>query len=628
MRILLTLAAAILFSLPSPGQAPATSPPPVCDASDPNCKPPSKAELKKAKKLYEQADKLQRQGHFDQAVEKLDEAIKLAPQNAEYRTLREMIRQQRVADHIERGNKMLSTGKNVEAMAEFRQALQLDPANQFALQRIQDMLPSEARPTAVSAPLLSPALTVVNDSKPVVLRPTNQRREFKFKGTSRNLLEQVASAYGMKALFDDSVQGRQVRMEVDDVDFYAALREASRLGHVFWVPVAANQLFFVNDTQALRREFERMTSRTFYINNATAPQDINDVVNLMRTIFDIRFVVAQQSNNSVTVRAPAPTLDAAAKVLETFLDRKPQVNLQIQVFQVNHRLTRQIGISLPLSFQAINLGAAAAAGLGSLLNNSNTQQIINQIISSGSINNVNSQGVQALVSQLTSQQNSQLTSLLQTPFITVGGGKTLYAIPIPGTSLHFSLDKSNFQSLSDITLRTAQNNAATMRLGTRYPILNASFAPVFNTSAISAVLANGSYQAPFPSFTYEDLGITVKATPQVLGDNSVNLKLEISIKTLTGQSINNVPVISNREYSATISAMDGEQAVVAGMITEAEQKSLSGIPGIGRIPILQTATANRTRDINADEVLIVVTPHVVTPTRKPSSGDEVWVPAS
>ena len=101
----------------------------------------------------------------------------------------------------------------------------------------------------------------------------------------------------------------------------------------------------------------------------------------------------------------------------------------------------------------------------------------------------------------------------------------------------------------------------------------------------------------------------------------------MSIKTLTGQSINSVPVISNREYTATVSVMNGEPAVVAGMITEAEQKSLSGIPGIGRIPILQTATSDTKKDITADEVLIVVTPRVISPTRKNSSGDEVWLPA-
>ena len=210
-----------------------------------------------------------------------------------------------------------------------------------------------------------------------------------------------------------------------------------------------------------------------------------------------------------------------------------------------------------------------------------------------------------------------MSSLLKTPFATFGGGKTLFAVPFPGTTANFSIDESNFQSLSDITMRTAQNNAATMKLGTRYPILNASFAPVFNTPAISQVLQNGSYAAPFPSFTYEDLGITVKVTPQVLGDDTVTLKLELAIKSLTGQSINNVPVISNREYVGTLSVLDGESAVVAGMISEADQKSLSGIPGLAYIPGLRNLAANRTKDVNVDDLLIVVTPRILARPARP-----------
>ncbi len=510
-------------------------------------------------------------------------------------------------------------------MAEFRQAIEIDPKNEFALQRLQDTLPPFIDPRTSAAPL-SHALTVVSESRPPVLAPTSVRREFHFKGMSRNLLEQVTSLYGLKAMFDDSAQSRPVRMDLEDVDFFTAVREAAKLSHVFWVPISSNQVLFVNDTQALRREFERMVARTFYINNATAPQDVNDVVNLMRTIFDVRFVVAQPGNNSVMVRAPEATLDAAAKVLETFLSRKPQVNLQIQVFEVSHQLTRQIGISLPLSFQAVDVGAAALAALGQ--GGGNIQDIINQIIASGGINNVDSQGLQALIAQLQGQQNSAISSLLKTPFATFGGGKTLIAVPIPPLSANFSLNESNFSSLSDLNLRTAQNNTATMLIGSRYPILNASFAPVFNTSAISQVLQNGSYAAPFPSFTYEDIGISVKATPQVLGDNSINLKLEMSIKALTGQSFNNVPVISNREYNATMSVLDGQPAVVAGMITDSEQKSLSGIPGVGRIPILRAVTSNQTKNVMSDELLIVITPRIVSPTRKSSANDEVWVPAS
>jgi general secretion pathway protein D len=622
MRIALCLAVALITLTPSFAQATAPSGSAACMPVDASCKPPSKSDLKKAHKLYEKAQKLQHNRKFEQALSSLDAAIALAPYVPEYVTLREMIRQQLVTNHIERGNALASENKIVEAMAQFRMALAVDPKNQYALQRLEDTVPSRTRVPTVAHASLSPALAVVSESRPPILSPTETRHDFHFKGMSRNLLEQVVSAYGIKAIFDDSVQSRPVRFDIEDVDFFTALREASKLAHAFWIPLTSKQVFFANDTQALRRDYEHMVARTFYINNATAPQDINDVVNLLRSIFDIRFVVAQPNDNSIVVRAPADILDAAAQVVESFLSRRPQVNLQIQVFQVSHLLTRALGIQLPLSFQVINVGAAAIAALGQ--NSSNLQSIINQIIATGSINNVNSQGLQALISQLQGQQNS----LLQTPFATFGGGKTLFAIPFPGTTFNFSVNKSNFQSLSDITMRTSQNNAATLRIGSRYPILNASFAPLYNTPAISQVLQNGSYLAPFPSFTYEDLGITVKATPQVLDDDSVNLKLEMSIKTLTGQSYNNVPVISNREFMGTMSVLDGEPAVVAGMIDQSDQKSLSGIPGIGQIPGLRALTTNQTKNVTADELLIVVTPHIVSAPRQPTAEDEVWIPTT
>ena len=309
MRIFLCLAAALLISFPSLGQAPATASPPACAESDPACKPPSKSDQKKAAKLYERAQKLQHQGKFQAALSTLDRAIELVPKNAEYVSLREMLRQELVTLHIDNGNKLLKAGKNVDAMAEFRQAIEIDPQNEFALQRLQDTLPPFALPKNNSVPL-SHELTVVTESRPPVLQPNNLRREFHYKGMGRNLLEQVAAAYGIKPVFDDSVQSRPVKMELESVDFFTALREASTLAHVFWVPITSNQVLFVNDTQALRRQYERMVARTFYINEATAPQDVNDVVNLMRTIFDIRFVVAQPGNNSVIVRAPEATLDA------------------------------------------------------------------------------------------------------------------------------------------------------------------------------------------------------------------------------------------------------------------------------------------------------------------------------
>lgn len=576
-----------------------------------------KAELKQAAKLYEKAQKLIKDKHLEEAFQVLEHVIELTPKNMEYAATRELVAQQLVTNHIDRGNALLKEGKTVEATAEFRAALHLDPKNEFALQRLQDALPMPTLPADANGS--SRMVQVVDNNQPVVLAPSETPHSFHYRGISRNLLEQICSSYGIKANFDESVTGKPVRFEMEDVDFFTAIREASKIAHVFIVPMTSKQVMFANDTQALRRSLERMVARTFYISEITTPQELNDVVNLMRTIFDVRFVSAQATDNSIVVRAPAEIVKAASVLLGNFLSRKPQVNLQVSVYQISHSMTRQIGLELPLSFQAINVTPAILATLGA----ANNTNLINQLFSSGAINQANSQALQGILAQLQNQNSSVLSQ----GFATFGGGRSLFGVPIPPATLHLSLNESDVKSLSTINLRTAQGNTATLRLGSRYPIVNASFSPIFNSSALSSVLQNQTYQAPFPSFSYEDLGITIKATPQVLADSSVNLKLEMQIKSLTGQNINGVPVISNREYAATMSVYDGQPSVVAGYITKSEQKSLTGIPGISYVPLLNYATANQNKQIEDDELLIVVTPFIVSPTRQTGSGSEIWLPA-
>jgi len=178
--------------------------------------------------------------------------------------------------------------------------------------------------------------------------------------------------------------------------------------------------------------------------------------------------------------------------------------------------------------------------------------------------------------------------------------------------------------LSHVTLRAGQGNDATFHLGERFPILNASYSPIANSAAISAVLGNQSYVAPFPSVSYEDLGLSLKVVkPVIHGDRDVSLTLELQIRSLTGQSANGVPYITNQEYKGSIRLSDGEPAVIAGEITTNDQRSMSGIPAIANIPGLSFAVADTTKMKENDELLIVITPHVLA--SRDFSSDEIWI---
>jgi Flp pilus assembly secretin CpaC len=186
-----------------------------------------------------------------------------------------------------------------------------------------------------------------------------------------------------------------------------------------------------------------------------------------------------------------------------------------------------------------------------------------------------------------------------------------------------SLNESWARSLEDMSMRASQGNDATFHLGAKYPIQNASYAPIYNSPAITAALGNQSYVPPFPSISYEDLGLNMKAKPTVHGDGSVSLQLELQVRSLTGQSNNGIPIISNREYKGRINLKDGEPAVVAGEVSRTDVISMSGIPGLGAIPLVNQAMVSNSKQTDDDELMIIITPHVLSNFTR--NTPEIWV---
>ena len=277
---------------------------------------------------------------------------------------------------------------------------------------------------------------------------------------------------------------------------------------------------------------------------------------------------------------------------------------------------RNIGLHVPNNFNLFNIPVSALAAIGG----QNLQSLINQLIASGGINNAGNQSISALLAQLQGQQNS----IFSQPLATFGGGLTLMGLSFDQLSAALTMNESSVKELQHVQLRASQQKDATFKLGQRYPILNGTFAPIFNNSAISQVLGNQSYTAPFPSVNYEDIGLTIKAKPVVHQNSDVAVELEVQFRTLGSVSADGIPIIFNREYKGGILLKEGEPAAVAGMVTQSDQRSLNGLPLFSRVPGLGVLTAQNSKQDEEDELLIVITPHVI---RSPEQAEaqEIWM---
>ena len=305
-------------------------------------------EPKQARPAFERGVSLAKAGRSHEAFEAFEEAARLAPRNLQYVSARETSRQQVVLEHLQRGNNFLLAGRSVEAMAEFRGAAEMDPANAYARARLAE---SVVQPD--SEPLRT--LRVVGESEAIELAPAAGRKDFHFRGDARGLIQQIARAFGVKAVFDDSAPSRPLRFDLEEADFSTAMRLATQMSKAFWTPLSSTEMLVAADNAENRRNFERMTLRTFYLQQSASPKELTELAGLLRTLFEVRFLAIQPEARSLQVRAPQLVMDAVTRFLVGLEDGRPQVEMTVEVLEIARTGRRNIGTELPLQFRIINL---------------------------------------------------------------------------------------------------------------------------------------------------------------------------------------------------------------------------------------------------------------------------------
>jgi general secretion pathway protein D len=200
-----------------------------------------------------------------------------------------------------------------------------------------------------------------------------------------------------------------------------------------------------------------------------------------------------------------------------------------------------------------------------------------------------------------------------TNFLGFGGGRTLLGLGIANASLFANVSKASSQTLLRSEIVTSDGQAATLHVGDKYPIQTNGY--------FGATTTSGTVYTPPPSFNFEDLGLLLKITPHVHGMDDISLEVESEFKLLGSTSVDGIPVISNRKFQSKVRLTTGEWAVLAGLMTQSEGRTVSGIAGLSVIPALRSNTGNKDRG----ETIIVLKPHLLNlpPTETPTKA--AWI---
>lgn len=139
-------------------------------------------------------------------------------------------------------------------------------------------------------------------------------------------------------------------------------------------------------------------------------------------------------------------------------------------------------------------------------------------------------------------------------------------------------------------------------------------------------LAGGEYPVPIAqdadtiTVEYKPFGIELSFIPRVIDGDIINLELEASVSSLdptNGFTQNgfSIDAFKTRSTSTTVEMRDGESFAIAGLLSD-DFVDLSGqVPWAGDIPVLGALFRSAEYSRQQTELVIIVTPHLVTPTR-------------
>jgi len=539
----------------------------------------------KGKTDFGQGRKAERLQDYDAAYDYYQKALKSDPENAQYLIKFNQARFEASTLHVKNGARLRDRGQLEAAASEFQRAVAIDPSSPIAEQELRKTValideknranaastepPPEGgisdQPLAATPPELKPlprtaiSLTMTNDAKVV--------------------FETICKLAGITVVFDPDFPARRISYSVDNITFQQALDIASMQSKAFVKAVTENIIFVIPDQPQKRRDYEEQLVKTFYLTNTVQAQDLTEIVTGLRQLLDLRRITQVNAQNAIIIRDSPDKLQIVEKMIKDIDKAKPEVVVEVQVVEARVDRIRNLGITpgTTASIQVVPPGTTTTT------NNNNNN---------GTSNTTNN-------TSITLQNLGHLTG-------------ADYAVTLPAFTANALLNDSTTKIIQNPEVRSIDGQQARLRIGDKVPIATGSFQAgvgVGGTAGTGFVnpLVNTQFQ-------YQDVGVNIDLTPRVHPNHEVSLKLKVEVSSVTGSStIGGIqqPIISQRTIEHDIRLKEGEANVLGGLITKSDTKSLNGWPGLAKIPLLRYFFSERTSNTEDDEILIILTPHIV-----------------
>src|SRR3984893_7827955 len=505
-----SLALSLLLCVSTPAQQP------QLPSATPNAL--VRPDVTRAQKLVEHGEKAEADGHFDEALLAYDEAARLAPQNLALFGRGAALRSRLIREHADRAEQLALSGKLPQAKEELTIAMRIDPTNKVVAERYAQMESMHDD---------EPPLAATEISGMPRLKPQGGRHSFDLHGDTRSAYEQVAQAFGVKATFDPDLVSRQVRMQLDNVDFNTAVSLLGSTTGTFWTPVNATLMFVAPDTLEKRRQFGLQAEQTFPLPSSASPEEMTELLRMLREITGATRIDLDTSTHTITMRHSPHRLELVVEVKHQVDRARGELMLEIELLEVDRNKAQQLGITPPSSAQAFLISPSDIRALQKATDLNNALTILGQLLSAKGLSSIPG-------------------------FTLLGGGYTTFLLTLPGAAANFSDALNLVQSGRQVLLRAQDGKPATFFVGDRFPVTLSLLSGSVGTATGSAS-SNSSFLGVPSSTTFQETSFAVGNNPVALASSDFNND-NLPDLAVANQGDNTISILLNQDKGNFVAA--------------------------------------------------------------------------
>ncbi len=279
-------------------------------------------------------------------------------------------------------------------------------------------------------------------------------------------------------------------------------------------------------------------------------------------------IQADKGSNSIVITAPDHIQKNLLKVIYQLDRRRAQVLVEAIIAEVSNDISNKLGF-----------GVAAANNNRNLAVTSNTT-------------------------------NGGLSSLLS---LATGGTTVPNGLLLAAASNNFGLVLDALKGdgatniLSTPTLVTMDNEEASIIVGQNVPFVTGSY-----TSGTSG----GTAENPFQTIQRQDVGLTLKVTPQINRGKTIQMKIIQEVSSIATSAASASDVITNkRSIDTNVMVEDGQVLVLGGLIQDNFTDSESKVPVLSDLPVIGAAFKQSTTTKTKQNLMVFIHP-VIMPDRE------------